>query len=145
MRFAVSTLSRFRGKWGAKYFAAALKALEYGYATRHLGIMYTKPKNLKLANVLIGYADSGFNEPRSRDCRVVMMNGAAISFSSKRHSTTDDSTTAAELTELYLCSCDVEGLRNLMDEVGLHQELPTVIYQDNEPAYPNRHELWCPS
>ena len=84
--------------------------------------------------MLIGFADSGFNEPRSQGCRVVMMNGAAISFSSKRHSTTDDSTTAAELTELYLCSFDVEGLRNLMDEVGLHQELPTTIFQDNKPA-----------
>ena len=63
-----------------------------------------------------------------------MLNGAAISFSSKRHSTTDDSTTAAELTEQYLCSCDVEGLRNLMSEIGLHQERPTTIYQDNMPA-----------
>jgi len=60
-----------------------------------------------------------------------MMNGAAISFTSKRHTTTDDSTTAAELTEQYLCSCDVEGLRQLMSEVGLHQQRPTVIWQDN--------------
>ena len=63
-----------------------------------------------------------------------MLNGAAISLSSKRHTTTDDSTTAAELTEMYLCSCDVEGLRSLMAEVGLHQERPTIIYQDNQPA-----------
>ena len=63
-----------------------------------------------------------------------MLNGAAISFSSKRHTTTDDSTTSAELTEMYLCSCDVEGLRSLMSEVGLYQERPTIIYQDNQPA-----------
>ena len=63
-----------------------------------------------------------------------MLNGAAISFTSKRHTTTDDSTTAAELTEQYLCVCDAEGLRNLMAEVGLHQERPTIIYQDNQPA-----------
>ena len=63
-----------------------------------------------------------------------MLNGAAISFTSKRHTTTDDSTTAAELTEQYLCACDAEGLRNLMAEVGLHQERPTIIYQDNQPA-----------
>ena len=63
-----------------------------------------------------------------------MMNGAAISFTSKRHTTTDDSTAAAELTEQYLCSCDVEGLRQLMSEVGLHQQQPTVIWQDNQAA-----------
>ncbi len=62
------------------------------------------------------------------------MNGAVISFSSKRHSTTDDSTAAAELTEQHLCACDVEGLRNLMKEVGLEQTDPTVIYQDNQVA-----------
>jgi hypothetical protein len=60
------------------------------------------------------------------------MNGAVISLSSKRHSTTDDSTAAAELTEQHLCACDVEGLRNLMKEVGLEQTDPTVIYQDNQ-------------
>jgi len=134
MRFSISTLSRFRGRWNALHFAGALKALEYGYATRARGIIYSIPKDKEMINVLIGYADSGFSVPRSQGCRVVMMNGAAISFSSKRHTTTDDSTTAAELTELYMCSCDVEGLRNLMDDVGLHQEFPTTIYQDNQPA-----------
>mgnify|MGYP005635662535 FL=1 len=63
-----------------------------------------------------------------------MMNSAAISFTSKRHTTTDDSTAAAELTEQYLCSCDVEGLRQLMSEVGLHQQQPTIIWQDNQAA-----------
>ena len=133
-RFAVSTLSRFRGRWSKTHFAAALKALEYGYATRHIGVKYTKPENDEDANVLRGYADSGFSTPRSQGCRMVWMNGAAISYSSKRHTTTDDSTAAAELTEMYLCSCDVEGLRNLMQEVGLCQDGPTLIYQDNQPA-----------
>ena len=62
------------------------------------------------------------------------MNNAAISFTSKRHTTTDDSTAAAELTEQYLCACDVEGYRNLMEEVGLKQVEPTIIWQDNQAA-----------
>ncbi len=63
-----------------------------------------------------------------------MMNGAAISLTSKRHTTTDDSTAAAELTECYLCACDVEGYRNLMAELGLEQLEPTTIWQDNQAA-----------
>jgi hypothetical protein len=63
-----------------------------------------------------------------------MMNGAAISLTSKRHTTTDDSTAAAELTECYLCACDVEGYRNLMAELGLAQLEPTTIWQDNQAA-----------
>jgi hypothetical protein len=65
---------------------------------------------------------------------MIIMNGAVISFTSKRHSTTDDSTAAAELTEQHLCACDVEGLRNLMKEIGLEQLLPTTIFQDNQAA-----------
>ena len=134
MRFAVSSLSRFRGRWGVVHFAAALKALEYGFTTRAMGILYTKPVEQIHTNALIAYADSGFGTPRSQGCSLIMMNGGAISLSSKRHTTTDDSTTAAELTQLHLCSCEVMGLRNLMDECGLHQELPTIVFQDNKPA-----------
>jgi hypothetical protein len=62
------------------------------------------------------------------------MNGAAISLSSKKHTTTDDSTTAAELTELHLCACDVMGFRELMKELGLEQTDATTIWQDNQAA-----------
>ncbi len=62
------------------------------------------------------------------------MNDAAISMTSKKHTTTDDSTTASELTELHLCACDVVGFRELMKEIGLEQVRPTVIWQDNQAA-----------
>jgi hypothetical protein len=55
------------------------------------------------------------------------MNGAAISLTSKRHTTTDDSTAAAELTECYLCACDIEGYRNLMAELGIEQDNQAAI------------------
>ena len=53
---------------------------------------------------------------------------------SKRHTTTDDSTMAAELTEAHLLACEIEGFRVLMDEVGLKQKGPTRLYQDNKVA-----------
>ena len=65
---------------------------------------------------------------------MVMMNGAAISMTSARHSTTDTSTMAAEITESFLASVDIVALRNLMAEVGLFQEEPTLLYQDCSPA-----------
>jgi hypothetical protein len=65
---------------------------------------------------------------------MVMMNGGAISFTSKKHTTTDDSTTAAELTQAYLCACDVEVFRNINEEIGLRAEGPTILYQDNQSA-----------
>jgi len=134
MRYAMSILSRFRTRWGRKHFEILIKTLEYGYATRKMGLKYNGNLERERTNVLEGFADSSLSLPRSQGCRLVMMNNAAISFTSKRHSTTDDSTAAAELTEQYLCACDVEGYRNLMEELGLRQDGPTVIWQDNQAA-----------
>jgi hypothetical protein len=134
MRYAMSVLSRHRTKWGVVHFKVLLKSLEYGWSTRAMGVKYKSNLDPKDRNVLIAYADSSFSTPRSQGCRMVMMNGAAISFTSKKHTTTDDSTTAAELTEAYLCACDVEGFRNINEEIGLKAEGPTVLYQDNQSA-----------
>jgi hypothetical protein len=134
MRYAMSVLSRHRTKWGKRHFVILIKSLEYGYHTRGRGIVYLGCLVVDELNVLVGYADSSLSIPRSQGCRMVMMNGAVISFTSKRHTTTDDSTAAAELTEQFLCACDVEGLRNLMKEIGLEQTEATVIYQDNQAA-----------
>jgi hypothetical protein len=134
MRYAMSILSRFRTKWGKKHFEILVKTLEYGYATRRMGLKYDENQGDDKTNVLEGFADSSLSLLRSQGCRCVMLNNAAISFTSKRHTTTDDSTAAAELTEQYLCACDVEGYRNLMQEFGLTQDGPTVIWQDNQAA-----------
>jgi hypothetical protein len=134
MRYSMSVLSRHRTRWGKKHFVILLKCLEYGYSTRGRGIIYLGCLTAKDLNILVAYADSSLSLPRSQGCRLVIMNGAVISFTSKRHTITDDSTAAAELTEQHLCACDVEGLRNLMKEIGLEQSDPTIIYQDNQAA-----------
>jgi hypothetical protein len=134
MRYSMSVLSRHRTKWGKRHFLILLKSLEYGFSTRGRGIIYLGGLNKEDLNVLVAYADSSLSLPRSQGCRLVLMNGGVISFTSKRHTTTDDSTAAAELTEQHLCACDVEGLRNLMKEIGLEQLEPTTIYQDNQAA-----------
>ena len=61
-----------------------------------------------------------------------MMNGAALSMRAKKHIATDPSTCESEMTELFHCSTDVKGLRNVMAELGMYQEKPTVVYEDNE-------------
>jgi hypothetical protein len=134
MRYALSVLSRHRTKWGLNHWKALVKALEYGYWTRHLGLRYNGNLTEKELNVIVGFADSSLTVPRSQGCRLVIMNGAAISLTSKKHTTTDDSTTVAELTELHLCACDVVGFRELLKEIGLEQTRPTIIFQDNQAA-----------
>jgi hypothetical protein len=80
MKYAMSILSRSRAKWGVSHFKILLKCLEYGYSTRKLGILYQSDENEEDRNKLVAYADASFNTPRSQGCRLVMMNGAAISY-----------------------------------------------------------------
>ena len=62
------------------------------------------------------------------------MNTMPVTYNTGRHTTTDDSTMKAEITEAFFASTDVVALRNLMAEIGLFQEEPTLLYQDNKPA-----------
>jgi hypothetical protein len=126
MKFSMSALSRWRTKWGTNHFKILLKALEYGYSTRKTGLRYDgNPGKQVDVNTLEGFADSNLGVPRSQGSRSIRMNNAAITMTSKRHTTTDDST---------MLVCEIEGFRVLMDEVGLKQDGPTKLYQDNKAA-----------
>ncbi len=129
-RYAMSVLSRHRTKLGIIHVKILIKALEYGYSTRQMGLKYSCSKRKENWNKLVGFADVNFALTRSQ----VMMNLAAISFTSKKHTTTDEFTTASEITEAYLLACDVEGFRTLNEEIGLKQTEPTVLWQDNQSA-----------
>ena len=63
-----------------------------------------------------------------------MFNGCCACFVSKKHTITAPSTTWAEMVTMFDCTIDILGLRNLLAELGLYQENPTVIYQDNQSA-----------
>jgi hypothetical protein len=135
MKYSMSVLSRWRTKWGVNHFKILLKALEYGYSTRKTGLRYDGNSGGKVeVNIMEGFADSNLGVPRSQGSRNIMLNKAAITCTSKRHTTTDDSTMAAELTEAHLLACEIEGFRVLMGEVGLKQTGPTKLYQDNKAA-----------
>jgi hypothetical protein len=134
MRYAVSVCGKHRGRWGVIQFNILKKMLEYGHTTRHTGIIYSKGLDKHGVNVLSCHADSGHFLPRSYGGTTCMMNGAAITMSAKKHSLTASGTYHDEIIEFSIAANKVVGLRNMMDEMNLSQDKPTVIYQDNEAA-----------
>jgi hypothetical protein len=134
MKYAVSMLGSRRGAWSAKHFDVVLKVFEYGVWTCELGVMYSKGIDPHGDNTLYAFADASLKVPRPYGCRITMMNGAAICFKAKKQVLTAPSSCWAELTELFNCSTDVRGLRNLMANLGMYQDKPTMIFQDNESA-----------
>jgi hypothetical protein len=136
LRYAISQLSRYMSNWTLEHWKLAVQTLKYGISTKEIGIMFSRSLDKHGVNILSGWADSNFDRPPERcaGCSIVMNNGAAIHASMKRHTTIDTSTTAAELTEQYLCSNHVMGFRNMMSEMGFDLSEPTIIYQDNQPS-----------
>jgi hypothetical protein len=132
MRYAVSICGKHRTKWGKKQFKVLLKVFEYGYTTRHLGIIYSKGLDKHGDNVLYCYADSGHSLPRSYGSTLPMMNGGALGLSAKRHTLTASSTMQDESIEYSIATNRVVGFRNLSSEMGFPQHRATKIYQDNE-------------
>ena len=134
MRLAVSMLGSRRSGWSKKQFEVCIRVLEYGIHTREIGLMYSKDLDPHGRNVLYAYADANHRTPRSQGCRIVMFNGACVCFTSKKHTITAPSTCWSEMITMFDCTIDVMGLRNLLAELGMYQEHPTRIYQDNQAA-----------
>jgi hypothetical protein len=134
MRYAVSVLGSKRAGWSRRHFDIAVKLFEYALTTKDIGLIYSKGLDPHGDNTIYAYADASLRIPRPQGCRIVMMNGAAISFVSKMQTITAPSSTWAESVTLFDCSTDILGLRNLLEELGHLQESPTTIYQDNKSA-----------
>jgi hypothetical protein len=96
--------------------------------------MYSKGLDKHGVNCLYCHADSAHSVPRSQGCTIIMMNGAAVGLASKKHTITAASTCHDELIEFCIACNKVAGMRNMMTEVGMHEDDPTIIYQDNEAA-----------
>ncbi len=132
IRYAVSIVSSRRNGWSRKHFDIVVKIYEYSLTTCEMGVMYAKGLDPHGDNVAYAFGDANHRLPRPQECRVVMMNCGALSLVSKKQTKSAPSTTWTETTSLFNTSTDVLAVRNLMTELGMHQEYPTVIYQDNK-------------
>ena len=63
---------------------------------------------------------------------MVLMNGACVLMKARKQTKTAPSACHSEIMSFFDCSSFVLGMRNLMGELGMYQEAPTVIYEDNE-------------
>jgi hypothetical protein len=68
------------------------------------------------------YGDANLRLPRPQGCRIGMINGAAVSMTSKKHTRTSPATSSAELKTAFDTSTDMLGLRNLLSELGNAQK-----------------------
>ena len=131
--FHVSQLARFMTKPRRQHWKAALHVLRYLKGTMDYGITFDG--NVKHTNILYGFADSDWagdqHGAKSTSGYVFVMNGGAVTWSSKRQSVTALSTAEAELISASAATQEATYLRQLLLELSVKQP-QTLIFEDNE-------------
>ena len=80
MRYAISVLGSKRSGWSTKHFEIAVKLYEYALTTKDIGLIFSKGLDPHGDNNIYAFGDASLRIPRPQGCRIIMMNGAAISF-----------------------------------------------------------------
>ena len=132
--FAINQTARFLNNPGPTHIAAVKRILRYIVGTASLGLTYRKSADGQQTNKLNASADAdhaGADDRRSVSGWCVMLNGAMISWASKRQPVTAISSTESEFYSVSQCAVECVYLRRLMEQIGYAQSSPTPIAQDN--------------
>jgi hypothetical protein len=132
--YAVNTCAQFMSNPGPSHIAAAKHILRYLKGTSDVGLTYSKqPK--ELANQLYGFVDadhaSDSDDRKSVGGYVLMLGGAAISWSSRKIKVVAISSFESEWYSASICGCEVTVIRRLLEEIGFPQAKPTKVFEDN--------------
>jgi len=134
LAWAYSELSKFVQRPGQAHMAAAKHVLQYLRGTYDRCLTYSKQAGLR-HNTLWGWVDSDWaadkETRRSHTGYVLMLNGGAISWKSRRQSSVSLSTSEAEYVAASQCAQEVVYLREILRECHFEQTEPTTVYEDN--------------
>ncbi len=132
--FAINQTERFLNNPGPTHIADVKRILRYIVGTANLGLTYRKSADGQQTNKLNASADvdhAGADDRRSVSGWCVMLNGAMISWASKRQPVTVISSTESEFYSVSQCAVECVYLRRIMEQIGYTQSSPTPIAQDN--------------
>ena len=139
--FAVKELSRMLDSPGIEAWEAAQHLLEYVQNTHHYSIRYTKAESvndLAISGLLKGYSDADWagqvEDRRSTSGYVYFVAGGPVSWQSKTQKSVALSTAEAEYMALSDASKEAVHLKALLASMGIVQDKPIVIYEDNQAA-----------
>ena len=133
LQFCTNELSKHMSNPGVKHWQAAKRVLRYLKGTVSLGLTYTR--GLSDPNRLIAYADADWatcpETRRSISAFVVLLNGAAIAWKSKKQGAVATSSSEAEFVSASKAADELVWERRILADLGFPQPGPTPLYEDN--------------
>ena len=139
--FTCSELSKFLSNPGPSHLEAVTRLARYIKGNPSLSLRYSKVPNpshwpTHPTNELWAFVDADWagnvDTRRSTSGYVIMLNGAAVSWKSKRQSIVALSTAEAEFIAASSLVQEVIYLRSFLARIGFPQDGPTSVYEDNE-------------
>jgi hypothetical protein len=130
--YAVQTLSRFVDNPGIAHWEAVKRTMRYLKGTRDWWLVYGGE-----AKDLVGYSDADGNMHEDRHAisgYAFILNGGAVSWSSKRQPIIALSTTESEYIAATHAAKEALWLRTFIGQVFRPLEAPTILYSDNQSA-----------
>ena len=133
--YAVNTCAQFMSNPGPRHVEAAKHVLRYLKGTKDVGITYSKQADESMANKLFGYVDadhaSDADDRKSVGGYVLLLNGGAVSWSSRKIKVVAISSFESEWYSASIAGCEVQSMRRLLEEMGFEQREPTKLFEDN--------------
>ncbi|KAG5898489.1 hypothetical protein JTB14_015493 [Gonioctena quinquepunctata] len=137
LAFAVSYVSQFMNNYSSQHWTAVKKILRYLQGTKSFGIIYGRCEEFNGID-LCGYTDADYagdvTTRKSRTGYVFMINGSPVTWCSQRQQVVALSTTEAEYIALSFGGREAVWLRQLLKELDVLGNIPTVIKVDNQSA-----------
>jgi hypothetical protein len=136
--FAVTALSQFSTNPGPQHWVALKRVLRYLNGTTDYKLTYGCPGDDKNVPSLVGYCDadwgSNLDDRRSVTGYIFLLNGAAITWQSKKQPTVALSTVEAEYMAANQATKEAIWLRTFLGEVNINIRSPTSIGCDSQGA-----------
>ena len=132
--FTVYRLGSFMSNPNMSHWTAAKRVLRYLSGTRDYGLTYRANKPASGNNHFVGYSDASYAnnaDQTSVSGYIFLMNGAAISWGSKKQNDVALSSTESEYIALAEAAREAIWLRNLLHGLEYTQPQPTKLYGDN--------------
>ena len=130
--FAVGNLARYSAKPTKMHWKALKRVLHYLKGTVNYGLKYSNIGQLEC----VGYSDADWagdvNDRKSTSGYLFMLNGAPVSWKSKKQNCVALSTAEAEYIALSSASQECKWLRQLQTDIGITPTNPTILYEDNQ-------------
>ncbi|CAI7923623.1 unnamed protein product [Closterium sp. NIES-54] len=145
--FATSRLASVVSRPSHEQLEAAKRLVRYVSATASVGLEYSAVRQRlqrgaadlgKGEMLLTCYTDASFNSVKADGTSiggyVCLFGGGAFSWRSKKQNEVGQSSCETEYMALHHGAKEVVWLRRLLEEIGVCQKEPTVIFCDNESA-----------